>query len=131
MNADAVDVVATGATFSDHGEHSDIELEQPSHLVQLEGRRPAHAVSHGDEVLQFFDLKGEARVFAEQALLQGKPNYDTVKAAAPHHGLVVMNDYMLVSEPDLSQPVKEGELPPRLGLKVLDKAGQQAGDVAT
>jgi len=132
MDHDAVDVVKTGVTFTDHGEHRDVELQQPALLPRLEGKRPVHAVPHDDQVLQFFDMEGEARVFEESALLDGKPEHDVVKAAAPHHGVAVpMGGYMLVSEPDLSAAVKDGELPPRLGLKVLDKDGNQVGDVAT
>ncbi|HEV7437459.1 MAG TPA: hypothetical protein VGO22_21760 [Pseudorhizobium sp.] len=55
-----------------------------------------------------------------------------VKASAPHHGVAVpMGNHMLISEPDLSGEVKAGELPPRLGLKVLDKDGRQVGETST
>ena len=132
MDADAVDVIKTGVTFTDHGEHRDVELQEPASLVRLEGRRPVHAVPHGAEMLQFFDVEGEARVFDEHALLEGNSGYQAVKATAPHHGVAVpMGDYMLVSEPNLAEKVKEGELPPRLGLKVLDETGKQVGDVST
>ncbi len=132
MDHDAVDVVKTGVNFTDHGEHRDVELQDAVPAVRLDGRRPVHAVPHGDEILQFFDLEGEARVFAEAALLDGKADYDVVKASAPHHGVAVpMGAYFLVSEPNLGVTVKEGELPPRLGLKVVDKDGKQMGDVAT
>lgn len=132
MDADAVHVVRTGVTFTDHGEHRDVELQDPAVLLQLEGKRPVHAVPHGDQMLQFFDREGEARVFDETALLEGNPEYEVVRAAAPHHGIAVpLGDYMLVSEPDLAAEVEEGELPPRLGLKVLDGEGRQIGDTAT
>ncbi|HEX5935838.1 MAG TPA: hypothetical protein VFY63_16890, partial [Pseudorhizobium sp.] len=132
MDADAVDVIKTGVTFTDHGEHRDVELQEPASLVRLDGRRPVHAVPHGAEMLQFFDVEGEARVFDEHALLEGNSGYQAVKATAPHHGVAVpMGDYMLVSEPNLAGKVKEGELPPRLGLKVLDETGKQVGDVST
>jgi len=132
MDADAVEVIRTGVVFTDHGEHRDVELQEPARLSRLEGKRPVHAVPHGDEVLQFFDVEGEARVFGEHALLEGNTKYEVVKAAAPHHGVAVpLGDYMLISEPDLTKEAKEGELPPRLGLKVLDDTGKQVGDVAT
>ena len=38
---------------------------------------------------------------------------------------------MLISEPDVSKATKEGDLPPRLGLKVLNGEGQQVGEIAT
>lgn len=132
MDHDAVDVVKTGLIWSDHGEHRDLELEEPVALARLEGARPVHAVPHGNHILQFFDLEGEARIFEEAMLLDGKATHLAVKASAPHHGVVVpMGDHMLVSEPDLSVKVKEGELPPRLGLKVLDKDGRQVGETST
>ena len=132
MDHDAAEVVSTGVALTDHGEHRDIELETPAVLLRVEGKRPVHAVPHGDEMLQFFDLEGEARIFNETALLNGGKDHEVVKAAAPHHGVVVrMGEYMLVSEPNLSGEavVKEGELPPRLGLKVLGKDGRQVGEV--
>jgi hypothetical protein len=42
-----------------------------------------------------------------------------------------MGKHILVSVPDIKAEVKPGDLPPRLGLRVLDEAGQQVGDVAT
>lgn len=132
MDHDAVDVLKSGVHLTDHGEHKDVELEDPALLpVRQEGGRPVHAVMHGDEILQFFDRDGEARVLSEKALLEGKTEYDVVKVAAPHHGVAVpMGKYTLVSEPNLDVETKEGELPPRLGLKVLDAEGKQAGEVA-
>ncbi|MCF6368732.1 metallochaperone AztD [Rhizobium halophilum] len=132
MDHDAVEVVKTGLVFSDHGEHRDLELEEPVTITRIEGKRPVHAVPHGDRILQFFDLEGEARIFDEAMLLEGKAEQDVVKASAPHHGVAVpMGNHMLVSEPDLSGEVKAGELPPRLGLKVLDKDGRQVGETST
>jgi len=43
---------------------------------------------------------------------------------------VPMGNHLLVSVPNMQAPVKEGELPPRLGLRVLDRDGRQIGDVA-
>jgi hypothetical protein len=133
MDGDAVDVIKTGVSLSDHGEHRDMELEEPALLpVRMEGKRPVHAVPHGGEILQFFDLEGEARVVREKDLLDGKKNHGTVKTTAPHHGVVVpLGSYMLMSEPDMSADTKPGDLPPRLGLKVTDDKGQQIGDVST
>jgi hypothetical protein len=132
MDADAVDVIATGVTFSDHGEHRDVEFNQPAQLGRIEGRRPVHAVPHDDQVLQFFDLEGEARIFDEAALLKGEMTHEVVRSTAPHHGVVVpLGAYMLISEPDVSKATKEGDLPPRLGLKVLNGEGQQVGEIAT
>lgn len=132
MDGNAVDVIKTGVSLGDHGEHRDIELEDPALLpVRMEGKRPVHAVPHGGEILQFFDLEGEARVVRENELLEGKTDYQRVKTTAPHHGVVVpLGSYMLMSEPNMTVDTKPDELPPRLGLKVTDAEGQQVGDIA-
>ena len=133
MDHDVVNVIKSGVELSGHGDHSDIAIEDAALLpIKLEGARPVHAVMHGNEILQFFDTEGEARVFSEKNLLEGKAEYQTIKAAAPHHGVAVpMGNYVLISEPDLEIETKEGELPPRLGLKVLDQKGGQVGEIAT
>ena len=133
MDHDVVNVIKSGIELSGHGDHSDIAIGDPALLpMKLEGARPVHAVMHGDEILQFFDREGEARAFSEKKLLEGSADYKMIKAAAAHHGVAVpMGSHVLISEPNLGAEVKEGELPPRLGLKVLDESGQQVGDIAT
>lgn len=132
MDHDVVNVLGSGIALSDHGEHSDVEVGAPKLLpVRLEGGRPVHVVPHGDEALVFFDKEGEARRVSEAALIAGDGRFDAVKAAAPHHGVAVsMGRFTLVSEPDLKAEVKPGDLPPRLGVKILDEKGQQVGDIA-
>jgi YVTN family beta-propeller protein len=52
---------------------------------------------------------------------------DTIK---PHHGVAVtMGDTVLVSVPNTKIETKPDELPPRIGLRVIDKTGSQVGDV--
>ncbi|AUG55856.1 metallochaperone AztD [Thalassospira marina] len=133
MDHDMVNVISSGITLSSHGDHSDLKVTDAALLpAQLDGQRPVHAVPHGDKIIQFYDQQGEGHVFSERGLLDGKVDYQTVKTAAPHHGVVVpMGDYFVVSEPNLATPVKEGELPPRKGAKVIDHNGQQVGDIAT
>ncbi|MEM5499979.1 hypothetical protein WNY59_00095 [Ahrensia kielensis] len=133
MDHDAVNVIASGISLSGHGDHSDIEIEKSKILpMKLEGARPVHVIPHGDKMVQFFDREGEARVYSEHELLEGNADYKTVKTAAPHHGVVVpMGDYFLASEPNLMVETKADELPPRLGVKAIDKNGETAGNVAT
>jgi hypothetical protein len=132
MDHDAVNVIKSGIALSGHGDHGDIEIGNPALLpVMLEGQRPVHAVVHGDEIVQFFDREGEARIYNEDALLEGNAEYEVVKTLAPHHGVAVpMGDYFLISAPELDVETKEGELPPRLGLSVLNKNGEQVGETA-
>ncbi len=133
MDHDRVAVIASGIHLADHGDHQDIEIEAPALLpLGIEGGRPVHAVMHGDEIIQFFDREGAARVFSEAALLEGSAAFETIEATAPHHGVAVpMGDHVLISEPDLAVETEPDALPPRLGLKVLDQDGAQVGEVAT
>jgi hypothetical protein len=131
-DADMVNVIATGINLADHGEHADIEIADPKLLAEaFPGKRPVHAVMHDGKVALFFDDEGEARVIAESALLKGDTKTVAVKSPAPHHGVAVpAGSYTLISEPDLAATVEAGKQPPRLGLKVLDEAGSQVGDIA-
>ena len=132
MDHDVVNVIGSGIALSGHGDHSDIEVSQPALLpVALTGKRPVHAVMHDDLIVQFFDREGEARAYSEKGLLNGDTAYQAVKAVAPHHGVAVpMGDYFLISAPNTDADIKDGELPPRLGLSILDGNGDQVGETA-
>ncbi|WP_440412210.1 zinc metallochaperone AztD [Neorhizobium petrolearium] len=129
--ADMVQAISTGIAVSDHGEHRDVDIKAPEMLpVSFEGRRPVHAVPHDDRMILFFDREGRADVVGEDALLEGKTDIRAVDATAPHHGVAVtMGRHTLVSVPATKAEVKPDELPPRLGLRVLDESGKQVGDV--
>ncbi|MCR9139761.1 MAG: hypothetical protein NXI27_27460 [Alphaproteobacteria bacterium] len=133
MDHDMVHVLKSGIATADHGEHADINVEAAELLpVTLPGERPIHVVADGDSMVQYFDREGVARVFSETRLLSGDGSFDTVRAIAPHHGIAVpMGRYFLMSEPDLDTKTKPGELPPRLGLRIIDEDGKQVGDIAT
>ncbi|MDX3928960.1 MAG: zinc metallochaperone AztD [Shinella sp.] len=130
--ADVIHAISTGIDFSDHGEHRDLKVSAPALLpVTFEGKRPAHVVPHGDEVVLFYDRGGKAEIIGEGALLDGKREVRTIDTTAPHHGVAVtMGKHVLVSVPDMKAEVKPDELPPRVGLRVLDDNGQQVGKVA-
>jgi hypothetical protein len=133
MDHDAVHMIDSGIKLFSHGDHSDIEIHDPALLpVTITGKRPVHAVPDHGAFYLFFDGEGAAKVLGEEDLIAGKAGHDTVKASAPHHGVVVpMGKYHLISEPDLAVETKPGSLPPRLGLKVLDQDGKQVGPVHT
>ena len=87
-------------------------------------------VTHGDDVAVFYDRTNHFDLLKESSLLQEKPEPKAIHTIAAHHGVAVpMGNYLLVSVPNMQAPVKEGELPPRLGLRVLDRDGRQIGDV--
>ncbi|TCU20317.1 metallochaperone AztD [Rhizobium sullae] len=130
--ADTVQMIKSGVALSDHGEHRDLETSEPALLpTALDGKRPVHAVMHGDDVVLFYDREGKAKLVSEEGILEGKPSEKLIDATAPHHGVAVpMGRNMLVSVPDTTQETKADELPPRLGLRVLGESGAQVGDFA-
>ncbi|WP_426236632.1 zinc metallochaperone AztD [Pararhizobium sp. DWP1-1-3] len=130
---DTVQVIASGIALSDHGEHRDIEISDPKLLSgAISGKKPGHVVTHGDDVAVFYDRGGKVDLFQESALLEGKGNAANIDTTAAHHGVAVpMGQHVLVSVPNMTTEVKPDELPPRLGLRIVDRAGKQLGDVAT
>lgn len=133
MDHDVVHVLKSGIATDDHGEHADIDIEAAELLpVTLQGARPIHVAAEGDSMVQYFDREGVARVFSETKLLKGDGSFETVRATGPHHGIAVpMGRYFLISEPNLDTETKPEELPPRLGLRIVDEGGKQVGDIAT
>ncbi|MNV09311.1 hypothetical protein D3C71_998000 [compost metagenome] len=127
-----VHVIKTGIVFSDHGEHRDLNVEDAALLpVTFEGKRPFHVVPHDDHAILFYDRGGKAEIIDEGALLDGKAKVRTVDTTAPHHGVAVtMGRYVLVSVPNTEVETKPDALPPRIGLRVLDREGKQVGEQA-
>lgn len=129
---DIVHVLKTGIDLSDHGDHRDLTLSDVGLLpVTFEGKRPFHLVPHDDHAILFYDRGGTADIIDEAALLAGKAEVRSVDATKPHHGVAVtFGHHVLVSVPDTKAETKPDELPPRIGLRVLDEAGRQVGDIA-
>lgn len=131
-DSNIVNIIKSGITFEDHGEHKDVEASAPALLpFTIEGEKPGHVVTHGDDVVLFYDRGGKADLYSEDAILDGKTDAKSYDTTAPHHGVAVpMGKYMLVSVPNMKAETKPGDLPPRLGLRILDEKGEQVGDVA-
>lgn len=128
-----VNAIDTGMHLSDHGEHRDIEISDPRLLpTVIRGQKPGHVVTHGADIAVFYDRESRFDVLNETALHEGKVETRPLDTIAAHHGVAVpTGKHFLVSVPDMTASVKEGELPPRLGLRVLGEDGKQVGDVAT
>ncbi len=126
-----VQAIATGISLSDHGEHRDIELSDPKLLpASIKGEKPGHVVTHGNDVAIFYDRDDKFDLLSESSLAKGKPDIRSFRTIASHHGVAVpMGNHLLVSAPNMEAPVKEGGLPPRLGLRVLNRKGEQVGDI--
>lgn len=132
-DSNVVHVISSGISLSDHGEHSDIHVSAPALLpVRLRGEKPGHVVTHGDQVAVFYDRQPSFELFAEHGLAKGEADGRAYPTMAAHHGVAVpLGSHFLVSVPDGEAVVKAGELPPRRGLRVLDRDGVQVGEVAT
>ncbi|MBY5639355.1 metallochaperone AztD [Rhizobium leguminosarum] len=130
--AGVIHAIKTGINFSDHGEHSDLEVSEPALLpVTFEGKRPGHVVPHDDHVVLFYDGSDKAEIVDEADILDGKVEKRIVDTIKPHHGVAVtMGRYALVSAPNTEIETKPDELPPRIGLRVVDEKGSQVGDTA-
>lgn len=132
-DADFVNVIKTGIDFSDHGDHRDLDVSETSLLpVTFEGKRPFHVVPHDDHLVLFYDRGGKAEIIEEAALLEGKADVRTIDTLKPHHGVAVtMGDHVLLSVPNTEIVTKPEDLPPRIGLRVIDTQGAQVGEIAT
>ncbi|MGK9051296.1 zinc metallochaperone AztD [Neorhizobium petrolearium] len=130
--ADVIHAIKTGIDFSDHGEHRDLEVSDPALLpVTFDGKRPGHVVPHDDHVILFYDRGDKAEIVDEADILEGRAEKRTVDTIKPHHGVAVtMGRYVLVSVPNTEIETKPDELPPRIGLRVIDEKGEQVGDIA-
>lgn len=128
---DIVHVIKTGIDFSDHGDHRDLDVSDAGLLpVTFEGKRPFHVVPHDDHAILFYDRGGKAEIIDEAAVLEGKADVRTIDTIKPHHGVAVtMGNKVLVSVPNTEIETKPDELPPRIGLRVVDETGSQVGDV--
>ncbi|MGN7295226.1 zinc metallochaperone AztD [Rhizobium sp. SAFR-030] len=130
---DIVHILKTGINLSDHGDHRDLKVSDVGLLpVTFEGKRPFHVVPHDDHAILFYDRGGKADIIDEAALLEGKAEVRTVDTTKPHHGVAVtMGRHVLVSVPNTETETRPDELPPRVGLRVIDEKGEQVGDMAT
>jgi zinc transport system substrate-binding protein len=126
-DAGAVTAIASGISFDDHGDHGDIDVEVPKLTgTEIAGQKPSHFVDHDGEFAAFFDGEGVARIISEKAVLEGKSEFREVKTDAPQHGVAVAyGSHVLLSEPNKEKP---DELP--IGIRTVDEAGAQVGDIA-
>src|SRR5690606_6520909 len=97
-----VSVISTGIAFHDHGDHADIDVDDPSLLdFELTGERPAHFVELQGNIAQWFDGETEVRVISESSVLEGAPDIRTADVVAAHHGVgVPYQNHAVVSIPN-------------------------------
>lgn len=124
-DAGKVAVIDTGISFEDHGDHADLKVGDAALLdIVIEGAKPAHVVEGSGTIALFDDGSGDVSLFAESEVLDGNFEPRVLKPGAAHHGLAApMGDHLVVSVPH------ENPDEPRVGLKVIDRDGNEVGDV--
>lgn len=124
-DAGKVAVIDTGIAFEDHGDHADMTVTEARLLpTEIPGTRPAHVVEGSGTIAIFDDGTGGVTLITESAVLGGSFEPVFLEPGAAHHGLAApMGDYIVVSVPH------ETTDQPRVGLKVIDRQGEQVGDV--
>ncbi|MFN4171063.1 MAG: hypothetical protein ACK4GW_04860 [Pseudorhodobacter sp.] len=122
-----VAVIDSGITFDDHGDHADLKVAAAGLLpTVIQGTKPAHVVEGSGKTALFDDGSGEVVLFSEDDLSSGSFNPVKLAPGGAHHGLAApMGDFVVVSVPD-ADPEK-----PRVGLRVIDMAGEVMGDVVS
>lgn len=129
---DTVHFIQSGISFHDHGDHSDIEIEDPAAIdTVLTGPRPFHLVDHGGNVTINFDQGGYAEVIQGHDLGHGTVESVRFPQSVAHHGFAArLGDYWLSSVAP-EAPADGSEAPPRLGLQQFTAEGEPVGDLAT
>lgn len=117
--------ICTGIAFHDHGDHGDIEVEDPKLLdVEIEGTKPVHFVERQGLVAQWFNGEDKARFFSEKAILEGKSDIRTVNVVAPHHGVLApFDNHAVVTIPNPEDASKRPA-----GARIFGFDGNQVGD---
>jgi len=124
-DAGKVAVIDTGIALEDHGDHADLHVDAARLLpTVIEGSRPAHVVEGSGKIAIFDDGSGDVSLYSESDLVNGTFSPVVLAPGAAHHGLAApMGDFIVVSVPH------EDPAEPRVGLKVIDMAGDVIGDV--
>lgn len=130
-DSDQVNVLRSGVDLSTHGDHSDLEVEDPSAIdTVLHGPRPFHVVSHDGVTTINYDEGGYAEMLSDDDLKAGEVAPVRFDQSFAHHGFVTpMGDVTLSTVTSGAAP-EGGTAPTRLGLQAFDKDGRAVGDLA-
>jgi zinc transport system substrate-binding protein len=129
---DMVHFFRSGIALHAHGDHSDIEIEDPAALnAVLTGLRPFHLIDHGGKVAINFDRGGYAEIIDARALLDGEVQSWRLPQGRAHHGFVAPLGSAWVTTVASDAPVEGDAAPSRLGLQAVKEDGTPVGDIAT
>ena len=131
-NDDAVNFFTSGISLHSHGDHSDIEISEPSAIDDtLTGPRPFHLIDHDGKVVINFDRGGYAEIIDGHELSHGELESTQLKQARAHHGYAAPIGDLWVTSVASDAPVEGDAAPSRIGLQAVNADGTPAGDVAT
>lgn len=124
-DAGKVQVISSGVTFEDHGDHADLTVTDPELLpLQIEMAKPAHFVENRGMIALFDDGTGEVALFSETQVLDDTFDPQIIATGAAHHGLAApFGGHVVYS---LAAPA-EGA--PRPGLQVATLDGSPVGEM--
>lgn len=128
---DAVSFINSGVTLNSHGDHSDIEVKDPSAVeTSLPGPRPFHVIDHGGKVVINFDKGGYADIVDAHELSESELKVSRLKQERAHHGFVAPFGNGWVTTVASDAPVEGDAAPTRVGLQAVKMDGTPVGDVA-
>lgn len=128
---DAVHFINSGISLHSHGDHSDIEIENPSAVDKpLTGPRPFHVIDHDGKIVINFDKGGYAEIVEAHELAHNEIESKQLKQARAHHGFAAPVGNGWVTTVASDAPVEGDAAPTRVGLRAVKEDGTVAGDVA-
>jgi zinc transport system substrate-binding protein len=129
---DAVNFINSGISLHSHGDHSDIEIADPSAVEKaLTGPRPFHVIDHDGKVVINFDKGGYNEIVDAHELTDGEIESTQLKQARAHHGFAAPVGKGWVTTVASDAPVEGDTAPTRVGLRAVTEDGTPTGDVAT
>lgn len=129
---DVVAVLKSGIDIEQHGDHPDISVTEPAAIdAILEGPRPFHVITHGDEVTINFDKAGYVTFHDEHDILEGNVDGERFKQSRAHHGFAAPMGDVVLSSVASSEPTEGDAAPPRVGIQAFTKDGAPIGEMQT
>ncbi|SCX34440.1 Cadmium-induced protein ZinT [Agrobacterium rosae] len=129
---DAVNFINSGISLHSHGDHSDIEITDPSAVEKaLTGPRPFHVIDHNGKIVINFDKGGYNEIIDAHELTDGEIETTRLKQARAHHGFAAPVGKGWVTTVASDAPVEGDTAPTRIGLRAVKEDGTPTGDVAT
>lgn len=129
---DAVHFIDSGISLHAHGDHSDIDIEDPVAIEGIvTGPRPFHVVDHDGKIAINFDRGGYAEIVNAHELSHREIESTQLPQARAHHGFVAPIGGRWVTSVASDAPVEGDAAPSRIGLREIAEDGEPVGDVAT